>query len=97
MRFYEKFLLNILKRGPIPRHIAFIMDGNRRYATNKGMKKTQGHSVGFERLKICLEMCLELGVQVVSVYALAVENLNREKEEVDILMSLARDKLDEIS
>jgi len=97
MKFHERLICKILKTGPIPEHIAFIMDGNRRHATRIGLKKTQGHERGFESLKRCLEYCLELGVKKVSVYALAIDNLKREKEEVDVLMDLARKKLDEIS
>ncbi len=97
MKYYEKFIISILNKGPIPKHIAFIMDGNRRFAVKAGKRKIEGHPMGFESLKKCLEWCLELGVLVVSLYAFSIDNLGREKEEVDILMSLARDKLKEIS
>lgn len=46
----EKFCINVLKCGPIPYHVAFIMDGNRRYAVKKGIEKIQGHAFGFEKL-----------------------------------------------
>lgn len=97
MRFYESFLISILNKGYIPEHIAFIMDGNRRFATEKNQKKTKGHELGFESLKRCLEWCLNLGVKEVSVFAFAIDNFKRSKEEVDFLMKLALTKLDEIS
>ena len=46
----QQFCCNILKNGPIPKHIAFIMDGNRRYASKHSMERSQGHVSGFDRL-----------------------------------------------
>ncbi|KAI8055196.1 putative undecaprenyl diphosphate synthase-domain-containing protein [Syncephalis plumigaleata] len=76
--------LDILRHGQVPRHIAFIMDGNRRYAR---------HRMGFHKLEQILECCLDLGVQTVSIYAFSIENFKRPPEEVGALMNLARDKL----
>mmetsp|Transcript_70491 Transcript_70491/g.82122 ORF Transcript_70491/g.82122 Transcript_70491/m.82122 type:complete len:263 (-) Transcript_70491:95-883(-) len=97
MKFYEKFVVNILKQGSVPNHIAFIMDGNRRSATKKGLKKSKGHELGFESLKRCLEWCLNLGVKIVTVYAFSLDNFKRDKEEVDTIMRLAKEKLLEIA
>jgi len=97
MRFYEKLIINILNKGAVPKHIAFIMDGNRRYAVSHGKKKFEGHGSGFESLKKTLAWCLELGVKEVSIFAFSIDNFQREKEEVEVLMDLARDKLKEIS
>ena len=97
MRFYEKFIINVLNKGAVPKLMAFIMDGNRRYAVSHGRKKFEGHGSGFESLKKTLEWCMELGVKEVSVFAFSIDNFQREKEEVDVLMELARDKLKEIS
>ncbi len=97
IKFYEKFILNVLNKGAIPKHIAFIMDGNRRYAVTHGKRKVEGHGVGFQSLKKTLEWCMELGVKEVSIFAFSIDNFQREKEEVDVLMELARDKLKEIS
>ena len=90
LKFWEKMMIRILRSGRIPNHIAFIMDGNRRYAKSKGMEKTQGHFQGLEALKKCLQYCLELGVKVVTVYAFALDNFKREKTEVEALMNLAK-------
>ena len=90
-------LVYVLKQGSIPNHIAFIMDGNRRYATKRGMRKSKGHEFGFMSLKKCLEWCLHLGIRVVTVYAFSLDNFKRDREEVDTIMRLAKDKLLEIA
>lgn len=79
---FQKFCINILKCGPIPNHIAFIMDGNRRYAAKTNVQKIVGHTKGFEKLSECLQWCGELGVKEVTVYAFSIENFKRSKEEV---------------
>ncbi|KAL1494438.1 hypothetical protein ABEB36_010037 [Hypothenemus hampei] len=89
---FQKFCVNVLKCGPIPKHIAIIMDGNRRYARKKQMEKLEGHSRGFDKLSQCLKWCLELDVKEVTVYAFSIENFKRTKEEVDHLLQLAREK-----
>ena len=93
LRFYEKFLISILKTGQIPSSIAFIMDGNRRYAKSHHLPTSTGHEKGVSSLKYCLEWCLELGVRKVATFALAIENLNREKKELDYLFNLAKSQL----
>ncbi|EKM58408.1 uncharacterized protein PHACADRAFT_140311 [Phanerochaete carnosa HHB-10118-sp] len=90
-------LLAILSAGPIPRHVAFIMDGNRRYARRQHRVVAEGHAQGFETLSQVLKTCMRLGVRCVSVYAFAIENFNRSPAEVEALMSLAENKLIEIS
>eukprot|EP00045_Choanoeca_perplexa_P010062 m.100617 g.100617 ORF g.100617 m.100617 type:complete len:359 (-) comp15135_c0_seq1:895-1971(-) len=81
--------INTLKAGHIPAHVAFIMDGNRRFAKKHHVAKLEGHSAGFDKLKQTLEWCLDLGVQVVTVYAFSIENFKRSQDEVDGLMQLA--------
>nr|XP_023026199.1 dehydrodolichyl diphosphate synthase complex subunit DHDDS [Leptinotarsa decemlineata] len=92
----QKFCINVIKCGPIPSHLAFIMDGNRRYATKTNVKKAEGHSKGFEKLGECLQWCRELGIREVTVYAFSIENFKRSKEEVDTLMQLAREKFQKV-
>eukprot|EP00455_Lapot_gusevi_P029053 TRINITY_DN310_c0_g1_i1.p1 TRINITY_DN310_c0_g1~~TRINITY_DN310_c0_g1_i1.p1 ORF type:complete len:342 (-),score=80.11 TRINITY_DN310_c0_g1_i1:35-1030(-) len=96
MKWYEKFIAAVLRQGHIPKHVAFIMDGNRRFAEKKGLVRIEGHSLGFEKLKESLEWCMELGVEVVTVYAFSIENFKRSKEEVDALMNLAYEKFTKI-
>lgn len=89
---FQKFCIKVLKCGPIPRHVAIIMDGNRRYAKKQHVEKAEGHSKGFDKLSDCLSWCLELEIKEVTVYAFSIENFKRTKEEVDQLMQLAREK-----
>eukprot|EP00730_Choanoeca_flexa_P019668 TRINITY_DN9613_c0_g4_i2.p1 TRINITY_DN9613_c0_g4~~TRINITY_DN9613_c0_g4_i2.p1 ORF type:complete len:359 (+),score=53.71 TRINITY_DN9613_c0_g4_i2:184-1260(+) len=81
--------IRTLKAGPIPNHVAFIMDGNRRFARKRRVAKLEGHSAGFNKLKQTLEWCLNLGVTAVTVYAFSIENFKRSPEEVNGLMQLA--------
>ncbi|KIJ64398.1 hypothetical protein HYDPIDRAFT_167737 [Hydnomerulius pinastri MD-312] len=90
-------LLDIIATGPVPRHIAFEMDGNRRYARKQGREGREGHSNGFHTLLRVLELCLRLRIHCVTVYAFAIENFNRPKDEVDALMKLAQERLVEIA
>ena len=95
--FYEKWMIKILKTGHLPKHLAFIMDGNRRYAKGKNKPKSFGHEQGLSSLKKCLEWCLFLGIEKVSVFAFAIENFNREKEEIETLFKLAKINLYEMA
>uniref|UniRef100_A0A8D1XBB4 Alkyl transferase n=1 Tax=Sus scrofa TaxID=9823 RepID=A0A8D1XBB4_PIG len=92
LSFWERFCANIIKAGPMPKHIAFIMDGNRRYARKCQVERQEGHSQGFNKLAETLRWCLNLGVLEVTVYAFSIENFKRSKSEVDGLMDLARQK-----
>uniref|UniRef100_A0AAR5PCB2 Alkyl transferase n=2 Tax=Dendroctonus ponderosae TaxID=77166 RepID=A0AAR5PCB2_DENPD len=92
LTIFQKFCINVLKSGPIPKHIAFIMDGNRRYAKKHQVEKVDGHSKGFQKLSDCLSWCLELGIKEVTVYAFSIENFKRTNDEVDQLLQLAREK-----
>ncbi|XP_075972670.1 dehydrodolichyl diphosphate synthase subunit [Anticarsia gemmatalis] len=90
--FFQLFCIKVVKTGRIPQHIAFIMDGNRRYAKKNSVDTSAGHYKGFDKLSETLKWCLDLGVPEVTVYAFSIENFKRSKEEVDALMDLARDK-----
>ncbi|KAG1790295.1 Decaprenyl diphosphate synthase-like protein [Suillus plorans] len=90
-------LLRVLSAGPIPRHVAFEMDGNRRFARLTGRRAVDGHSDGFHTLKQILETCMRLNIHCVTVYAFAIENFNRPPDEVDALMKLAEERLVEIA
>ncbi|KAJ7578167.1 Decaprenyl diphosphate synthase-like protein [Mycena floridula] len=88
----QRILLKILSAGPIPRHVAFIMDGNRRYARQKRKQVQEGHSEGYVALRRMLEICLRLDVKCVSVYAFAIDNFKRPENEVEALLQLAEAK-----
>ncbi|MEM0448832.1 MAG: polyprenyl diphosphate synthase [Methanomassiliicoccales archaeon] len=85
---YEKRLLKEVQEAPIPKHIAIIMDGNRRFAREFGLRPEEGHAKGKDKLEEVMEWCLELGIKILTVYAFSTENLKREKEEVDYLMRM---------
>ncbi len=78
-------------RNIIPKHIAVIMDGNRRFARQLGLDETEGHLKGKDKLEDILEWCLELGIEVLTVYAFSTENVNRDTEQVEKLMELFQD------
>lgn len=92
LAWYHQLIIKVLKAGPIPKHVAFIMDGNRRYAKKENIAKADGHAKGFDKLSETLQWCQEIGIQEVTVYAFSIENFKRSKEEVDTLMGLARQK-----
>lgn len=88
--------------GRIPKHIAAVMDGNGRWATQRGLKRTDGHAAGEEALFDAVEGALELGVDWLTVYAFSTENWKRPVDEVRFLMGFNegilvrhRDQLDE--
>jgi len=87
-RAYENRLMKEIKGGPIPEHVAVIMDGNRRFAESLGLLSMSGHVAGRDTLEEMLEWCLELGVHVLTVYAFSTENLKRDPKEVAELMRL---------
>ncbi|XP_029649254.1 dehydrodolichyl diphosphate synthase complex subunit DHDDS [Octopus sinensis] len=82
----------IIKTGPMPKHVAFIMDGNRRFASKTSIDQSQGHIKGFIALTEVLNWCHNLGITEVTVYAFSIDNFKRSKEEVDCLMGLARER-----
>ncbi|GFZ45140.1 hypothetical protein JCM24511_02866 [Saitozyma sp. JCM 24511] len=90
------FLLYLLSLGPLPRHVGFVMDGNRRYARGRGKRVAEGHSDGFQSLRRTLEVCLKLNIRAVTIYAFAIDNFSRSPDEVEALMSLARTRLLEL-
>ncbi|CAG8699504.1 932_t:CDS:2 [Dentiscutata erythropus] len=93
----QSLLIKILKQGPIPQHLGFIMDGNRRFARKMNYKQVvEGHFMGYDKLQEVLDICLHLGVKVVTIYAFSIENFKRPKEEVDTLMELAKNKFVEL-
>jgi undecaprenyl diphosphate synthase len=72
----------------IPRHVAIIMDGNGRWAQQRGLPRIQGHERGAESVRAAVRACRDLGVQYLTLYAFSVENWVRPKAEVNRLMLL---------
>jgi len=78
----------------IPKHIAFIMDGNGRWAKERGMSRTAGHREGIKRVKEIIRGASQLGVQTVTFFAFSTENWSRPKNEVNVLMRYLGNFLD---
>ena len=76
--------------GPIPRHIAIIMDGNGRWASSRGLPRIAGHRMGAEAVRKTVTACRELGVSCLTLYAFSSENWKRPQVEVEDLMGLLR-------
>lgn len=91
MRWYESLFIKVLKMGKMPKSIAIIMDGNRRFATKINKEKHEGHNHGLQKLENCMDWCLEMGIKELTVFALSTDNLKRSKVEVDTLMKLCKD------
>lgn len=72
----------------IPEHIAIIMDGNGRWAMDRGLDRTFGHKAGLDNLEAITTICSNLGVKYLTVYAFSIENFNRPAYEVEALMGL---------
>ncbi|KAF1950974.1 dehydrodolichyl diphosphate synthase [Byssothecium circinans] len=97
VRQLRELLIGALRQGPIPQHVAFVMDGNRRFAREQHIETVEGHNMGFEALARILEVCYKAGVKVVTIYAFSIENFKRSKHEVDALMEMAKVKLVQLS
>lgn len=84
----------------IPEHVAIIMDGNGRWATEKGKKRSEGHKAGGKTLEKLALHAKKIGIKVLTVYAFSTDNFKRSKEEVDFLMDLLiyyfKDKLNKV-
>ena len=74
--------------GKIPQHIAFICDGNRRWAENRGLPPLMGHQAGIANFENLVDWFLKRGVSTVSFWLFSTENWNRSQEEIDFLMDL---------
>ena len=77
----------------LPRHIAIIMDGNGRWAKQRGLPRTAGHKVGSETFRKIATLCRDLGIEHLTVYAFSTENWKRSEEEVGAIMKLLKQYL----
>ncbi|GGR30932.1 isoprenyl transferase [Streptomyces roseolus] len=75
----------------VPEHVAIVMDGNGRWAKERGLPRTEGHKVGAEQVIDVLQGAIEMGVGAISLYAFSTENWKRSPEEVRFLMNFNRD------
>src|SRR6476619_259897 len=83
--------LSAQAKSPLQTHVAVIMDGNGRWAKQRGLPRVEGHRNGVESVRATVRACGEVGIKYLTLYAFSVENWNRPKDEVDTLMKyLAR-------
>lgn len=81
-------LLEKINKDYLPKHLAIIMDGNGRWAKQKGLLRAFGHEKGTKSVRTTVETCAKLGIENLTLYAFSTENWNRPKLEVDTLMKL---------
>ena len=74
--------------APVPRHVAIIMDGNGRWAEQRGLPRSAGHRMGVEAVRRTVRAAMELGVQYLTIYSFSSENWARPASEIDDLMGL---------
>ena len=78
----------------VPVHVAIIMDGNGRWARERGLPRLAGHRAGVENLRRLLEACVEYGIQILTIYAFSTENWNRPESEVKGLITILEEVID---
>lgn len=81
--------------GPVPRHVAIIMDGNHRWAKRRHLPGPAGHRAGARNVRPVAEACADAGVEVLTLFAFSTENWQRPSREVNLLMDLMRNMLDD--
>ena len=84
----KKLQERLLKNGPIPEHIAMIMDGNGRWAKRRALPRVAGHHEGVNSVRDIVEACGQIGVKYLTLYTFSTENWKRPQDEVSILMRL---------
>lgn len=92
-KIYEKWLESQIKNGEIPKHIAVILDGNRRFAKSKGLDLDSAYNYGAENAEKLLEWCLDLKIPSLTLYCLSTENLKRKKEELEPIFKSIKKEL----
>ncbi|MCE7700076.1 MAG: polyprenyl diphosphate synthase [Methanobacterium paludis] len=94
---YEWYISRDLRPENMPKHVAVMMDGNRRYARIQGMSPIYGHKRGKNTLEQFLGWCVDFGIRIVTVYAFSSNNFNRPHEEVEGLMNLFKENFEIIT
>ena len=94
-RLYERRLAAELAGGPMPTHVGVILDGNRRFARERGLPgPTEGHVAGAHHIDVFLDWCLEAGIPYVTLWLLSTDNLERDDEEVAGLLSVIEETVE---
>lgn len=95
-KLYEIILEREVLKGPIPRHVAIIMDGNRRFARKLGKDPNRGYFFGAKKTEEVLRWLLDLGIKQTTVYAFSTENFRRSREERETIFNLFKRKIREL-
>lgn len=85
---YQWRLRSQLDRSQMPRHVGVVLDGNRRWAKSYEKRAAEGHQAGADKIHQLLGWCQEVGVEVVTLWLLSTDNLNRPREELDELLAI---------
>src|SRR3989449_6665937 len=93
---YEKYLIEQIKYGPMPQHIGIILDGNRRWATEKALNSTDGHWAGAKVGEEVLDWCLEYGIKTLTLYTFSTENFDRPSEEVNAVLKIVEEEAEKL-
>ncbi|HET7303208.1 MAG TPA: isoprenyl transferase [Segeticoccus sp.] len=94
---YERRLRAQLPQDRLPRHVGVMLDGNRRWARARGADTRQGHQAGADNISPLLEWCEEVGVEVVTLWLLSTDNLNRSAEELKPLMEIIEATVEDLA
>lgn len=95
-KVYEEWLWHQLKGGVKPEHIAIILDGNRRWASEQALNLFSGHEKGADKVEQLIDWCLQLGVKSITLYMFSTENFQRSKSEVEEIMRIAEERFQRI-
>ncbi len=96
-RFYEGQIYRDIPRDVRPRHVAVMLDGNRRWAKLRGEGTAQGHQAGADRIQALLEWCEEAGVEFVTLWLLSTDNLGRDQTELEPLLKIIENAVCELA
>ncbi len=97
-RIYEYGLLRRVRRGPLPKHVGIILDGNRRYARQKHLDRPRDvYHLGADKLDEVLEWCAELGIGAITLWVCSMENLSRPRDEVSGILEAVESKLTKLA
>ena len=88
-QLYARKLEQEVSAGALPRHVAVILDGNRRFAQARGLESAEvGHRMGAEKIFEFLDWCQDLGIEWVTLWLLSTDNLNRDPNELEALVGI---------
>ncbi len=95
-RIYGSVLTRSIKKEEIPKHVAIILDGNRRWAVNKLAARKFGHMAGADTVENLLEWCHEIGIKTITLYVLSTENFDRANDELEEIFSLLSERFEKL-